>query len=63
MRPTRAVINLPKEMKTPSWQIEPRREWHGREVLMLAPGVFRFPEEKSPQYHLINEKYVDYSAN
>jgi hypothetical protein len=53
-------IDLPEVMrkKTPPWQIEPRHDWHGREIVLLARGVFRFPNEASPVYHLINMDYV-----
>lgn len=37
------------------YQSAPRPEWHGRECIRIAPNAFRFPEEKSPKYHLIAE--------
>lgn len=46
---------FPDEVHFPKWQIEPRPEWHNRECIKLAPGVFRFPEERSPKHHLIAE--------
>ena len=35
------------------WLIEPRPEWHKKEVEMLAPNVFRFLDEPESAYHLI----------
>ena len=39
--------------------VEPRPEWHGREIDYLGAGAFNFPGESLTQYHLIHPKHLE----